>query len=236
MTTATAIQTVAPFVLTTDRDARTYKSVTSILTDRDALAIVSRMTSQFAQDLTGYARRNQLTHNRRVWVHALANEQFARQQAPAAVAAPAPRRAALAGIAAMFATAKANAAKKGNKGTRLKVRLSVDGQGIAVKFASANGRNAGFLYVTDGGDYENGTYFGKISPDGEFFPSRDCTDRVKSLLTAFDADPVTFAREFGQRTNQCCFCGRLLTDDKAGRSVEVGYGPICADTYGLPWG
>jgi len=34
-------------------------------------------------------------------------------------------------------------------------------------------------------------------------------------------------------TGNCCFCRRELTDK---RSTEVGYGPICADHFSLPWG
>lgn len=37
----------------------------------------------------------------------------------------------------------------------------------------------------------------------------------------------------GKQTGHCCFCG-LLLENKS--SVHHGYGPICADNYGLPWG
>lgn len=41
------------------------------------------------------------------------------------------------------------------------------------------------------------------------------------------------AARFGKLWGSCVFCSRLLTDE---RSVSVGYGPICADHNGLPWG
>lgn len=41
------------------------------------------------------------------------------------------------------------------------------------------------------------------------------------------------AARFGKLWGSCVFCSRLLTDE---RSVEVGYGPVCADKNGLPWG
>lgn len=41
------------------------------------------------------------------------------------------------------------------------------------------------------------------------------------------------AAEFGHAVGMCVFCGRTLTDP---RSVEVGYGPVCADYHSLPWG
>lgn len=41
------------------------------------------------------------------------------------------------------------------------------------------------------------------------------------------------AAEFGQLYGICMFCWSELTDE---RSIEVGYGPICASKRGLPWG
>jgi hypothetical protein len=37
----------------------------------------------------------------------------------------------------------------------------------------------------------------------------------------------------GKRMLTCCYCGKELT---AGASLEVGYGPVCASKWGLPWG
>lgn len=44
------------------------------------------------------------------------------------------------------------------------------------------------------------------------------------------------AAQLGWTTHHCCFCGIELTDEGANRSVEVGYGPVCAENNGLPWG
>lgn len=44
------------------------------------------------------------------------------------------------------------------------------------------------------------------------------------------------AAAIGHLTSHCCFCGIELTDDGEGRSVQVGYGPVCAKNNGLPWG
>lgn len=41
------------------------------------------------------------------------------------------------------------------------------------------------------------------------------------------------AAKFGHLTSRCVFCSRKLADD---RSIDVGYGPICAAKYDLPWG
>lgn len=41
------------------------------------------------------------------------------------------------------------------------------------------------------------------------------------------------ASEYGHATGVCMFCARDLTDE---RSIEVGYGPVCAGHHDLPWG
>ena len=51
-------------------------------------------------------------------------------------------------------------------------------------------------------------------------------------IASFEQDPTEFARSYGKRTNHCCFCSRILHNEV---SVYHGYGPICADKYGLPW-
>jgi hypothetical protein len=44
------------------------------------------------------------------------------------------------------------------------------------------------------------------------------------------------AAAYGHAHDACVFCATPLSDDGPGKSVEVGYGPICAGKYGLPWG
>jgi hypothetical protein len=108
------------------------------------------------------------------------------------------------------------------------VNFLVAGQEFKVSPAGAESRNPGFLYVKRGGSYQ-----GKISPRGEFSASREAAEGILEALQTFAADPVKAAFAYGQETGSCCFCARELTDP---RSVTVGYGPICADRFGLPWG
>lgn len=53
---------------------------------------------------------------------------------------------------------------------------------------------------------------------------------LKRLL---EGDLVETFAVAGKRLKSCCYCGISLTDD---RSLAKGYGPICADNWGLPWG
>lgn len=52
------------------------------------------------------------------------------------------------------------------------------------------------------------------------------------------ARPLTAeeAASFGHEHDRCVFCFLPLSDDGPDRSVHVGYGPVCAKKYGLPWG
>ena len=52
-------------------------------------------------------------------------------------------------------------------------------------------------------------------------------------LRQVNEDPIGAARFYGHKTGNCSFCGRHLETKE---SVHVGYGPICAEKYGLPWG
>lgn len=58
------------------------------------------------------------------------------------------------------------------------------------------------------------------------------TPEEESELILFAQDPLHYAPLYGQRTGNCMFCGLMLT---TAESVGSGYGPICADNWGLPW-
>lgn len=59
--------------------------------------------------------------------------------------------------------------------------------------------------------------------------------RILAGLNA-SKDDGTVAARLGHVAHHCCFCGIPLTDDGDNRSVKVGYGPVCAQRYALPWG
>lgn len=102
------------------------------------------------------------------------------------------------------------------------VRLSLSRDGEAV-------------YIVD---KASDLYLGAVR-DGKFLPSGKASlaasDKTALVadLAAMAADPAGKAAAYGHATGCCCFCARELTDQ---RSIAVGYGPICADHYGLPWG
>ena len=114
-----------------------------------------------------------------------------------------------------------------------KIRLRKGEWRIKVYPAPAYGRHPGAFYVKASSATARNLYCGMIQPDGRFMATPDCPLDVMTALREFNADPASVATAYGRALGSCCFCGLPLTD---GRSVAMGYGPVCAQNYGLPWG
>lgn len=113
------------------------------------------------------------------------------------------------------------------------VRLAnEEGARLNLSLAGIASKNAGFVYVKSDSKTD-AVYYGKISPQGQFSSVQGCPPTVETLLQAFAADPEGIATKYGKLTGCCSFCGRKLTD---ARSTEMGYGPVCAEKFGLAWG
>lgn len=103
---------------------------------------------------------------------------------------------------------------------------------IRLKPASPNGRSPDSIDVMR---YEDRAWLGRIHKDGQFELASKMKAEAREVAPAlrrFAADPVTGAKESARLTGRCCFCHTPLKDE---RSTSVGYGPICADHYNLPW-
>lgn len=172
--------------------------------------------SDFARSLSeGVRKWGSLTEKQLAAVHNC----IAKDQERAAERNAAAVQLSLEGIFSLFESAQQSGLK----------RPRVNLVGFKFSLAPASGRNAGHIYVKD----EDGEYLGKVAPGGAFHKSRECTQEQVQALVDISADVISAAVAFGQQTGCCSFCQRELTDK---RSVDVGYGPICADNYGLPWG
>ena len=115
-----------------------------------------------------------------------------------------------------------------------KIRLQTEsGQIVILKRAGDKSKYTGQIQITDEKPFGSNLYFGRISLDGELFPTSSATPEVISLLQSLSVDPVFVASNYGRLTGRCCFCDLPLTDK---RSTAEGYGPVCADHFGLPWG
>jgi len=66
--------------------------------------------------------------------------------------------------------------------------------------------------------------------------ARDGEGTLRNLLRRMSASTAELAAvtgEQGRNSGRCCYCAHPLTDQ---RSLDAGYGPICAERYALPWG
>jgi hypothetical protein len=114
-----------------------------------------------------------------------------------------------------------------------KIRLQTP-FGLPVVLARAGERSKYFgqIMVTDGGPFAANRYFGRIDSHGLFHATDSATREVFVVLLKLATSPVETAREYGMLTGNCCFCNLKLTD---ARSTANGYGPVCAEHYGLQW-
>jgi hypothetical protein len=196
-------------------------SVINNLSERDA---------SFAHSLLdSLDRHGDLSQNQWFWVVKLT------QRANGEDRATAPRGIQVgdfAGVIALFQ--RAVAAKL--KHPKIKLQLA-DGAPVALAVAGSASKAPGTINVTDGRPFGRNVWFGRVHPDGRWEPSQQVEAgrqaEVTALLQQLAANPAEVAALYGRRTGSCCFCARELTD---ARSVSVGYGPICADKFGLPWG
>jgi len=110
------------------------------------------------------------------------------------------------------------------------VRVSLRFGNIVVKPRAKGGYNVTDRRQTEIGNFgEKPKWWGRVEA-GETTVSEPA---ILAEVVAFFKDPVGSAKLHGTQTGSCCFCGRELTTKE---SVAVGYGPVCADKFGLPWG
>lgn len=188
----------------------------SVIALRDNLAKLPTKDQSFAHSLlASVAKYGQPTPKQAEWIAKLA----VRAATPPEPPKPA---AVLDRIVAMF-----DKAKETLKQPRVRF-VTEDKRKFVVSAAGADSRNPGWLYIK-----ADSQYIGKVSPQGEYFMTRDADPTWAKSLLEFNVNPEQSAKHYGHETGECCFCGLTLTDE---RSVTAGYGPICAAKYGLAWG
>jgi hypothetical protein len=201
------------------------------MTDKDAIALLRGNPSDFAQSLCSqFDRHGRLSDKQWHWVIKLAGEAEVRAARATEPVATAEKLGNFADMVKLFSVASDNGLKFP------KVQLEADADQPVVLARCGNGsKYPGAIRVTNGAGYNSpdNQYYGMINQQGSWLPGRDANPAVVNILRAFAADPAGVAAAYGIRTGNCCFCRRELSDE---RSTSVGYGPICADKYGLAWG
>lgn len=118
-----------------------------------------------------------------------------------------------------------------------KIKMVVKGYPLRLSLAGPKSKYHGSVIITDGGPYGDNKWYGAVSPSGTWTPSKAVTEELRSIiartLMAFSNDPKHAAMTYGHKSVNCCFCAKDLTTKE---SKFAGYGPVCADNWGLPWG
>lgn len=115
---------------------------------------------------------------------------------------------------------------------------------LTLSQAGPNSRNHGSIYVTDGKPFgQNKLYAMIVKVDLENKPWIEWRDRgayrfeaykeLQETIQKLAVDPINLARLTGIKFSYCCFCGTQIVTKE---SLAAGYGPICAEKWGLPWG
>ena len=204
----------------------------SELSNNELVQILEKSTTLSDKDLdfafsliSGFKRYGRISDKQRYWLVTLAERSDNPQKAPERVKTAIGD---LAALNALFDKAAQNLKHPS-------FIFDVDGVGIKVSVAGPTSKAPGTLNVTTQGSFENRTWFGRILKDGQFeaSPRANIPSALVDGLKNFAKDPAGQAALYGQKFGICCFCSRELTD---GRSIHVGYGPICAEKWNLPWG
>jgi len=195
--------------------------------DLDALAaampLLSIRSQDFARSLIEQGKDRGLTDKQLYWVRKLV--------ADASAPKPSVNLGDFSSVIALF-----KGASERLKHPTVRLQLA-DGSPIALTMAGATSKAPGTVNVTDGKPFGSSVWYGRVNPDGKWDMSgkvdASTASAITALLVNFATNPAKVASAYGKQTGSCCFCARELTD---ARSVSVGYGPICADKYSLPWG
>lgn len=113
-----------------------------------------------------------------------------------------------------------------------RVRLSFHEHPLHFTVAGERSRFPGCVNLTDGGQYGQNKWYGRITVDGHFQPgeaARNLDAEAKKefwnlLKRLRDGEAEQVFSEFGKNFGTCCICGRDLTNEE---SVAQGIGPIC---------
>lgn len=118
-----------------------------------------------------------------------------------------------------------------------KILLAMGKRHLKVYLSGSRSRQPDVVNLVTEDDYgQMDFWLGRVYKDGQWqhreIPA-DLQTQVSSLLTRLAENPAKVAAEHGHLTGNCCFCNRPLDDP---RSTTVGYGPVCAKHFSLPWG
>jgi hypothetical protein len=190
---------------------------------QQALPKLSAKDQEFAKSmLSKHAKWGSFTLGQQKWVDILVERAEAGPQVPLVGDVGN-----FAGVYKLFEVAKAK-----QKYPKLHLQVA-DHMPVVLSVAGDKSKYPGQINVTDGGPFGQNKWYGRVNKDGEWVVGRGEfpeIGEVAKLLRELGEDPAGVAAKYGKVTGYCCFCHRPLSDEK---SVAVGYGPVCAEKWGL---
>ena len=194
------------------------------------LSVLKSGDASFAASLiASYKKYGSLTPKQEPWIGKL----IAKAEAPAQPVFSAPLAAPAAanvgdfgGVVALFLKAKEHLKFP-------KVRLVLNGTKIVLSLNGPKSKRPGHVSISGEGQYPYKAFYGTVSPEGVFTPFKQELPGLSALLTQFASHPARVAKDHGKLTGNCCFCNKVLGLGEDKRSVLVGFGPVCAEHYGL---
>lgn len=190
------------------------------------LNLVPAKSRPFAADLVVKSKKYQLSDKQLFWVDRLTRE------AAGLLDQPKPESSQLANFAGVY-----ELFQKASKNLKFpKIRMQTeDGLPVVLYVSGPNSKAPGVVTVTDGQPFGQNRFYGRVTKDGKWEGGSSYPEKgaIRGLLTKLADKPAETAAEYGRLTGRCCFCGSSLKDEN---STAVGYGPVCAKNYGLPYG
>lgn len=230
-------------IKTVVHSAKRNETLNSVFTDIGAYEACKKMPGNFPQNLVQHLdKRGSLSPEQNFWLHKLAMQSVAttdNSQNESAMSLPKIRK--------MF-----DLAVQQMKYPKIRFERSQFFDDVVRNFdedndsiclpestifmyrAGEKSKAPGVIHITNGAKYgsPDNKYFGKITVEGKFIPSRECSELLKQFLMSFDSDPSKIGRQYGKASGNCCFCHRPITTDV---SKKHGYGPVCAKRFQLPY-
>jgi hypothetical protein len=202
------------------QDISFVSAFASLDTAYTALALAPHRSS-FANDLLKAARERRLSRKQVAWLHKLATDAVLPADLPDPDLDLSP-------IVAMM-----DRAHSAGKRRPQVVLLTDAGHKVRLVYSGSGSRYQGTVAVTDSQPYPQRRVFGRVNRDGTVTRYPAWRPAVEDLLRRLAQNPTAVAKQHGVATGECCFCAKALATRE---SRSVGYGPICAAKFGLPWG
>jgi Family of unknown function (DUF6011) len=187
---------------------------------------------EFAKSLVAAGKLNKVSEKQKYWIKELYERALKAADLVPGNAAP---KAEPVNKVGEFASMIALFNKASSSLKHPRITLSAEsGEQLVLTVAGPNASLPGTINVASPGRFGENVFYGRIRLNGEFTSGRaQMSTALLEVLKAFALNPAETAAAHGKKTGFCCFCSKKLTDK---RSTEVGYGPWCAEKFGLSWG